>query len=277
MARLAGAGWGILSITLWATATATAAAAAPVPRAGGKQSAAQVGAAAPASTAAAPRPVLDGTVDPRTFGTQDQTITVVSAVQFRSTCIPSLDVGSFSLYCCADIDFCDNGAHYYAPILLPAGAVIDSIGVNTATTVYGAMGFTLHFRDHLGGSAQLVSFALPDHPGFATDYSGPLGILVPNNVDREFVLDVETSPGLEENQYFGYVEVWWHRVVSDAPEVPQFGDVPASHPFYQFIEALAASGITAGCGPGIYCPDAPLTRGQMAAFLSKALGLHWPE
>ena len=56
-----------------------------------------------------------------------------------------------------------------------------------------------------------------------------------------------------------------------------FGDVPASHPFYQFIEALAASGITGGCGPGVYCPDAPLTRGQMAAFLSKALGLHWPE
>lgn len=23
------------------------------------------------------------------------------------------------------------------------------------------------------------------------------------------------------------------------------------------------------------CPDAPLTRGQMAAFLGKALGLHW--
>jgi hypothetical protein len=32
---------------------------------------------------------------------------------------------------------------------------------------------------------------------------------------------------------------------------------------------------TAGCGGGNYCPDAPLTRGQMAAFLSKALGLHF--
>jgi hypothetical protein len=219
---------------------------------------------------------LAASIRPKAYGTQDQTITVVSAVKFRGICSQNLDVASFSYYCCADV-VCPNGNHYYAPIQLPAGAVIDYIGVNTATTVFGAMGITLHFRDHLGGSAQLVSLTLPDHPGFATDYSGPLGILIPNNVDREFVLDVETSPGLDENQYFGYVEVWWHRTVSDAPATPVFGDVPASHPFYQFIEALGASGITGGCGSGNFCPEAPLTRGQMAAFLSKALGLHWPQ
>jgi hypothetical protein len=51
--------------------------------------------------------------------------------------------------------------------------------------------------------------------------------------------------------------------------------VPTTHPFFQFVEALVASGITAGCGGGNYCPDAALTRGQMAVFLSKALGLHF--
>jgi hypothetical protein len=64
--------------------------------------------------------------------------------------------------------------------------------------------------------------------------------------------------------------------VSPAPVFPDFNDVPTTHPFFQFIEALYASGITAGCGSGNYCPDAPLTRGQMAVFLSKALGLQWP-
>ena len=49
-----------------------------------------------------------------------------------------------------------------------------------------------------------------------------------------------------------------------------------SHPFFQHVEALATSGITAGCGGGNFCPDHPLTRGQMAVFLAKALGLHWP-
>jgi hypothetical protein len=224
------------------------------------------------------RKLLDGSVNPRAFGTAEQTITVVSAFRFRRDCGSRIDAATLSYYCCADDSCFFGGGHYYAPLLLPAGAVIDFVGVNTATTVDAAMGFTLHFRDHLGGSAQLVSFSFPAHAGFATDYAGPLGILIPNNVDREFVLDVETAPGLENIfQYFGYVEVWWHRTVSDAPATPTFGDVPGSHPFYQFIEALAASGITGGCGSANYCPEAPLTRGQMAAFLSKALGLHWPQ
>ena len=64
--------------------------------------------------------------------------------------------------------------------------------------------------------------------------------------------------------------------MTPAPATATFTDVPTDHQFFQFIEALSASGITGGCGPGIYCPDAPVTRGQMATFLAKALGLHWP-
>jgi hypothetical protein len=71
------------------------------------------------------------------------------------------------------------------------------------------------------------------------------------------------------------VRVYYTLQVSPAPATATFGDVPTSHPFFQFVEALAASGITVGCGGGNYCPDAALTRGQMAVFLSKALGLHF--
>ncbi|MGA9597440.1 MAG: S-layer homology domain-containing protein, partial [Acidimicrobiia bacterium] len=42
------------------------------------------------------------------------------------------------------------------------------------------------------------------------------------------------------------------------------------------IEAIAAVGITRGCNPPVndmYCPSASVTRGQMAAFLVRALGL----
>jgi S-layer homology domain len=74
---------------------------------------------------------------------------------------------------------------------------------------------------------------------------------------------------------FGGVRITWRRPVSPLPSAPTFADVPDSHPFYQFIEALAASGITGGCGGGNFCPQNALTRGQMAAFLAKALGLHW--
>jgi S-layer homology domain len=74
----------------------------------------------------------------------------------------------------------------------------------------------------------------------------------------------------------GAVRIVYRLQVSPAPAVATFNDVPTSDPAFQFVEALVASGITAGCGGSNYCPDAPLTRRQMAVFLSKALGLHWP-
>jgi hypothetical protein len=39
------------------------------------------------------------------------------------------------------------------------------------------------------------------------------------------------------------------------------------------INRLFAAGVTSGCGPGLYCPTAPVARDQMASFLSRALGL----
>lgn len=48
-----------------------------------------------------------------------------------------------------------------------------------------------------------------------------------------------------------------------------FNDVPPSHRFFNDIEALAATGVTSGCGSGNYCPDGLVTRGQMAAFLNR--------
>lgn len=38
------------------------------------------------------------------------------------------------------------------------------------------------------------------------------------------------------------------------------------------INALAAAGITGGCATGRFCPDAPVTREQMAGFLHRAFG-----
>ncbi len=46
-----------------------------------------------------------------------------------------------------------------------------------------------------------------------------------------------------------------------------FGDVPPGAFAVDWIEDLAATGITAGCGAGDYCPDSPITRAQMAVFL----------
>ena len=50
-----------------------------------------------------------------------------------------------------------------------------------------------------------------------------------------------------------------------------FTDVPADSFAAAWIEQLAAEGITGGCGGGNYCPNAPVTRAQMAVFLVKAM------
>jgi hypothetical protein len=70
--------------------------------------------------------------------------------------------------------------------------------------------------------------------------------------------------------------VGYRLQVSPPPASPDFTDVPMTSPQFPFIEALYGAGVTAGCGGGNYCPDSPLTRGQMAVFLAKALGLQWP-
>ena len=46
--------------------------------------------------------------------------------------------------------------------------------------------------------------------------------------------------------------------------------------FEPHIEWMAAAGVTAGCNPpgnDHFCPDSHVNRGQMAAFLSRALDL----
>ncbi|MFZ5880884.1 MAG: S-layer homology domain-containing protein [Chloroflexota bacterium] len=49
-----------------------------------------------------------------------------------------------------------------------------------------------------------------------------------------------------------------------------FGDISAHWARY-WIQALVTDGITGGCGEGNYCPNAPVTRAEMAVFLLRAL------
>ena len=46
-----------------------------------------------------------------------------------------------------------------------------------------------------------------------------------------------------------------------------FADVATDYWAAAWIKQLAAEGITGGCGTGNYCPDATVTRAQMAVFL----------
>lgn len=162
-----------------------------------------------------------------------------------------------------------------APLHLPSGALLT----------------TLHF-DY----CDLNSFSERSYIQLVEmDRVGNVQLATPNlqsvygSCDSVF-LDLTGSDIVIDNGNFSYHVVFYNNIgdgsesitgariayklqVSAPPDFPDFADVPTSSPFFQFVEALYHSGVTAGCGGGNYCPNNPVTRGEMAVFLSKALGL----
>ena len=67
------------------------------------------------------------------------------------------------------------------------------------------------------------------------------------------------------------------RALNLAPaDTAGFADVDPASVHAANIDALAAAGITTGCTatpPLRFCPDQPVTRAQMATFLTRALNL----
>ncbi len=73
--------------------------------------------------------------------------------------------------------------------------------------------------------------------------------------------------------------VWLIRALTDADPPPvqesRFADIPAGRWWAGHVELLAQLGITGGCRtePLRYCPERPVTRAQMATFLTRAFNL----
>jgi len=87
---------------------------------------------------------------------------------------------------------------------------------------------------------------------------------------------VVSLPTTNSNIAFLGVRTIWNRQITPAPASATFTDVPTDYWAFRHIEALAASGITAGCGTGVFCPEQYVKRSEMAVYLAKALGLHYP-
>jgi uncharacterized repeat protein (TIGR01451 family) len=56
---------------------------------------------------------------------------------------------------------------------------------------------------------------------------------------------------------------------SNYPATPYFTDVGTNYPYFPWIQKMKQLGITSGCSPTTYCPDDPVTRGQMAVFIMR--------
>lgn len=79
-------------------------------------------------------------------------------------------------------------------------------------------------------------------------------------VDEVSGVDLRTALGLPSAVYEVVVE-------------PGFTDVAPGHLFAGEVTGLLDLGITQGCTPTTFCPEAPVSRGEMAAFLVRARNL----
>jgi len=181
----------------------------------------------------------------------------------------------------------------WAPVNLPNGAVVEHVCVqlyDTNLALDASVDWGLY---ELGSSSALPSLVTISS---ATDnYSNGYHIFcvpdVPHTVHSQADFDGDghsnfgacrilvNIPAADNSIRLGGAWLSYHLDVSPAPAVATFTDVPVDHPFFRYVEALSKAGITACCNvnPPEFCPDEPLTRGQMAVFLSVALGLHFPN
>ena len=159
---------------------------------------------------------------------------------------------------------------------LPAGATITYFELDACNTssasVVGANLYDCDFQGDCSATAPVHVSVEPGTGCLDPSVSG-LGFTV-NNFNKQQT--VRVSLGADDNTTsFAGVILGYVLNVSPAPADATFPDVPTSDFGFQYIEALSASGITGGCGGGLYCPDAPVTRRQMAIFIAKALGLQF--
>jgi S-layer family protein len=166
---------------------------------------------------------------------------------------------------------------FLSGLSLPSGARLTSLEVEGCDyNPSGSILFSLYRAPSPVQNASLIS-PLGSTGEVATPGCALFSVPVDHTIDNlsgQYVILVLMAAN---NVKFTAVRVRYHLQVSPAPLTATFNDVPIEHPQFQFIEALVDAGVTAGCGSGNYCPNANLTRGQMAVFLAKALGLNFPN
>lgn len=202
----------------------------------------------------------------------NSTYTWISAAEFRPDSGAGCDLVYAGNY---QYSFAGGCTIWSAPIELPEGALL--------------IGYRMVYIDN---SVSNLSFALDDIAGEAETYdetdfhttsvqttalqSDFFSTAAPYTIKHPslgfYRLRVYT-PAIATGMELRGARLFWERQISPAPVSATFNDVPTNHPFFREIQALSASSITQGCGGGAFCPDAAVTRGQMAAFLSRALGL----
>ena len=237
-----------------------------------------------------------GTVVPGTIGTDEmlaptpygsgtaRSATWYAASKFTVRLSSTSPVLTYSSYHFYNAPGMSSPTRYYAQLDLEPGVVVDMIvpvynDSSGTNNVYVAL---QRYLTDICSGVQVSNDTLA-----SVTSSGSPGIKYDNvALSANETINSLTGGGCTLSNYYlaadiasdtslAGVYVFWTRQISPAPGTATFSDVPTTHPFFQEIEALAASGITTGYGDGTFRPTNYVTRQAMAAFLSRALGLHW--
>jgi S-layer family protein len=210
--------------------------------------------------------------EPAAFGTTTQSVLVVGSYAFQERfptagILPTIGLDRYSAT-----------AFLEANIQLPAGSQLEKIELgacdnsDTQSVSLGVGACTTP-----GSSCDALASldtGTTETPG--CDFFSQI-VSPPEPIDSSYPIALVVSTGPDSTTTFSVVKLDYRMRVSPAPATATFADVPTSHLYFRTIEALAASGITVGCGNGNFCPDQAVTRGELAKFLANALGLHWPN
>lgn len=206
------------------------------------------------------------------FGENDQ-VTWLGAYDF----VPN---NSTTVYTSASYfqKYITAGSHeLMAVIHLPSGARLFAARLYAIDISSSANAILQIWENIWPNTANLIAqVATSGTPGFTDDALAMFDVTIKNG-DRTYNAMVYLDDAAGVNLRFFGVKLYWYRQISPAPANATFNDVGPGHWAFQSVEALAASGITKGCpdGPNLFCPDKPVSRAAMAAFLARALGLHW--
>jgi S-layer homology domain len=210
-----------------------------------------------------------------TYGTADLTKLNLASMGFSP-----LDDGQWGTYGSTGFSIRSGGNNsgQCANVHLPSGALLEGITTYTVDSdaVKDVSYILFEWDMNTSTSTNPFEFSTSGSPGLERVFHAIDPPVQISNDNTAYTLCTFHGVVGVANQNAG-ATFWYRLQVGPAPGTATFNDVPTSHPFFQFVEALAAAGITGGCGGGNYCPDNPVTRGQMAVFLSKALGLHFPN
>jgi len=213
-------------------------------------------------------------VEPHDFGVgtqQSATIPAVSMVPLMSDTTYGYGAGLYR--------YRTGGSLYFeGAVPVPTGGLITRMHLDACDTNSGAevAAFLYKCQGVACNAIATIHTGSPATPG-CTLFSA---VVNPeetvNQLSYNYIVEVAMT-GTDATTSFRDVRVFWERQLSPAPPTATFGDVPTSHPFFRVIEALAASGITSGCGGGNFCPDGVVTRQEMAKFFARALGLFYSD